>query len=443
MGEALRRVESQQSTVLGADEQFVAAGQGHSLAESPAPGGLPARTIWAVTPRRLLVWAAEGRDGADCGSLVAELALGVAVRRVTLEPYKKREAKMTVYAGTHAAVVTMDLTDARSIAQVIGEVSSRIPPPPPTITYGTVPPTPVMPEDRSLGDMRIAAFLGAVEAGDWSAAEEQLSTVSSPAERECFISQLTGENSRTALDAWVAARPGLGDAFLLRGVSGVAWAWEVLGGSHPGNVEPQMLPTFYRRLRNAEQDLMRAVELCFDDPVPWTPLLKSGRGLHISIEELCLRYDESVKRSPALLGAHLHTLIGLGGAWSGSNDAMLAFARTTARAAPEGSSLHALVPMAHLICAADLDDERRHRYFTADIAKEVTFFSSLSVDRADWIDDATTVRALNIFAAALLLCRDRSRANEVMERIGSRRSDMPWNLFGDGDDLFHEAQSDG
>ena len=428
--------------VLGADEQFVAAGRGHSLAGSRAPGGLPPRTIWAVTPRRLLVWTAEGRDGTDFGSLIADLVLGVAVRRVTLEPYKKREAKMTVFAGTQPAVVAMDLDDARSIAQVIGQVASRIPPPP-AMSQVTVPTARTVPVDPSFGEPRVAAFLGAVEAGDWSAAEERLSAVSSPALRECFVSSLPGESSRTTLDAWVAARPEAGDAYLSRGVSGVAWAWEVLGGSHPGTVERQLLPTFYRRLRSAEHDLLRAVELCFDDPVPWTPLLMSARGLHVSIEELCLRYDESVKREPTLLGAHLQTLIGLGRAWSGSNDAMLTFARTTARAAPEGSSLHALVPMAHLLCAADLDDEQRRRYFTADIATEITFFSSLSVARSDWGDDATTVRSLNIFAAALLLCRDTSHAHELAGRIGSRRTDVPWNLFGDGDLLFREVQADG
>lgn len=153
-----------------------------------------------------------------------------------------------------------------------------------------------------------------------------------------------------------------------------------------------------------------------------------------------MRYDESARRDPALLGAHLETLEALSPIGVGSVDELFAFARTMARAAPEGSPLHSLVAMAHLVYSIGLDDsDPRRKYFSGDPSREIEFFARMSVENEAWKDGPEVVEALNIFAAAFAKCGDRPRARALLERVGVSRSVRPWAMLADGDQLFHEV----
>ena len=407
MGKVLQRVAAERSTVLAAGERFVAAGRARTVPGTETAGHFPPLTIWAVTEHRLFVWEATGRGNNVPGDLAAEMPLGSLVVRATVEPYESRESLLTVYAEEHPAMILMDHGDAHAIARQIGVAVASMPAevaPPEAPTFE------VEPVDPTAGDDRIAAFRRALAEGDWPRASEVFSSARTPAERELFVQHVDGDELVGSLDAWVDARPDDADPYLARGANAVLGAFRRRAEA-AGRAADE---TFWAELRDAERDLSWAVELAFDDPVPWTPLLRSARGLSIPKEELCMRYDESARRNPELLGAHLETLEALSPIGVGSVDELFAFARTMARAAPEGSPLHALVAMAHLVYSLGLDDsDPRRRYFSGDPAREIEFFARMSVENEAWKDGPEAVEPLNIFAAAFAKCGERARARSA------------------------------
>lgn len=436
MGKVLQRVATEQMSVLAAGERFLAAGRARTVPGTETAAHFPPLSIWAVTGQRLFVWEAVGRGNNLPGRVVAEMPLGAVVLRAAVEPYDPRESVLTVYAGEHPAMVLMDPEDARSIAHQIGAAVAAMPPPVEDVaTLGFA----VEPVDPCAGDDRIAAFRAALATGDWERAAEIFAAARDTDDRELFVQHLDGDDFSVALDAWVAERPDDPDAYLARGASSVLGAFRRQEASTDGDIE-----SFWAELRDAERDLAWAVELGFDDAVPWTPLLRSGRGLEIPKEELCMRYDESVRRSPDLLGAHLETLEALSPLGVGSVDEMFVFARTMARSAPEGSPLHALVAMAHLVCSVGLDvsDPRRH-YFSGEPAHEIDFYARMSVENEAWKDGPGAVEALNVFAAAFAKCDEFVRARALLERVGVSRSERPWAMLADGDTLFHAVVTAG
>ena len=433
MGKVLQRVAAERSAELSPGEQFIAAGRARTVPGTETADHFPPLTIWAVTDRRLFVWEAAGRGNNLPGRSVAEMPLGTVVVRAIVEPYEPRESLLTVFAGDHPAMILMDPDDARGIARQVGATVAALPV---AVTATTTPTFQVEPIDPCAGDDRIAAFREALAGGDWQRAAEIFSSAHAPAERELFVQHLDGDELGAALDAWVEARPEDADPYLARGAHGVLGAFRRRAMA----TGPDVDATFWAELRDAERDLAWAVELDFEDAVPWTPLLRSARGLAIPKEELCMRYDESARRSSELLGAHLETLEALSPIGVGSADELFAFARTMARAAPEGSPLHALVAMAHLVNSHGIDEsDPRRRYFSGDPSREIAFFARMSVENEAWKDGPGAVEALNIFAAAFAKCGEPARARALLERVGVSRSVRPWSMLADGDALFHEV----
>ena len=435
MGKVLQRVAAAQAGVLAPGEQFAAAGRGRTVSGTDSASQFPELSIWAVTDQRLFVWTAEGRGNQLPGRALATMDLGTTVTRATIAPYESREVLLSVFAGEHPAMVLMDPDDAHSIAQVIGEAVAAMPAPDPAPAPADVS-FAVEPVDPAAGDDRIAAMRAALAEGDWERAAHVFGSASTAAERELFARHLDGDDLLAALDAWAEARQDDADAYLARGSNVALGATRHLAAA-PAD-DPQAREAFHAELRDAERDLLWAVELDRSDAVPWTTLLRTGRGLAIPKEELCMRYDESARRGPELLGAHLETLEALGVRGVGSEDEMFAFARTMARSAPEGSLIHAVVPMAHLVHSLDVDDsDPRRRYFSGEPAREIDFFAKMSVENEAFKDGPGATEAMNIFAAAFAKCGKVSRARALLDRVGASRSVRPWAMLPDGDALFH------
>lgn len=436
MGKLLQRIAATYEGALSPGEHFVAAGRGRTVPGTETAAQFPPLTIWAVTAHRLFVWTAEGRGNLQPGQVLSTMILGTTVNRATVAPYEPREVLLSVFAGEHAAMVLMDPEDARAIAQVIGEAVAAMP----AVDLDAAAPTQqfdVEPVDETSGDERIATIRAALADGDWEGAADVFASATSAADRELFATHLDGDELLPALDAWAEARQNDPDAYLARGSNIALGAARRLRAARPD--DPVAREAFHAELRDAERDLLWAVELNLDDAVPWTTLLRTGRGLEIPKEELCMRYDESARRAPELAGAHLETLEALGPRGVGSTDEMFAFARTMARSAPEGSLVHGLVPMAHLLHSLDVDDsDPRRRYFSGDPAREIDFFAKMSVDNEAYEGGPASVEVVNIFAAAFAKCGDLPRARSLLERVGSSRSKRPWTELRDGDVLFHQ-----
>jgi hypothetical protein len=309
------------------------------------------------------------------------------------------------------------------------------------------PPAWVTPIDPWLGDDRTRAYVDALSGSDWVAGASMLDPAAASIE---IREHLTGGHVMglvagrpEGFDAWVAARPDSATARLARGSHGISWGWEIRGGGYAKSVKQDAWAVFHERLREAEGDLFGAVELDPQDPLPWSALITSGRGLSIPKEELILRFEEAIRRSPGLPGAHFGVLQGLCQKWSGSHDEMFAFARERAGSAPDGSRLHGLVATAHMErWMADRDEPARKPYFVdPDVRAELVSHAHRSVLHPAWRDEADTVATLNMFACLLRLAGEQDLAQAVGMRIGRRRTQTPWAFFKDPDGLFMKTQT--
>lgn len=300
-----------------------------------------------------------------------------------------------------------------------------------------------VPFDPTAGDPRAARLVEGVEADDLDAVKAVLGEPAPHEVRERLLSLMTDVSGHHELfDRWVEAEPDRQLAWLARGAYGVGYAWEARGGDYADKVGRDAFELFFERLNVAEDDLMRAADMDRDDPVPWSNLLVSGRGLQVPKEELRIRYEEVQKRHPWLVEANMQMLQSLCEKWFGSDEESLEFARATNRDAPEGAAARAVLPMAHI--EIWLDKERREGEFpheyrqSREVLEEIWDASKRSVLVDGFTDDLTTAYALNVFAMALNLFGDEVGAKAIVQRLGTRRTEFPWVYLADPDGVYGE-----
>ena len=297
------------------------------------------------------------------------------------------------------------------------------------------------PVDRTYGDPRAAAVLEAAEAEDAGRLRDALAAGETAEERERLSMVLASVTGRAGLfDAWVEREPDRADAWMARGAHGVGWAWQARGRGGSETVGRDAWEVFFERLRRAEESLMRAVELAPEDPVPWTHLLISGRGLQVPKEEQWMRYEESQARHKWLSEAQLQMLQYLCDKWFGSDVESLEFAATVAREAPDNSPALSVVPMAHIEIWFALHSRERGNpdayIHGPEVRQEIHQAAERSVYREDFPMDMTTVRAANTFAFAIHLMGGEGAARQLVKRIGTRRTEFPWAYHVDEGQLY-------
>ena len=306
-----------------------------------------------------------------------------------------------------------------------------------------------VPVDHTAGDPRAARLVEAVRSGDPDALKGALEGPFDAAERERLVSIATAvEGHPEVFDAWLEREPDAQLALLARRAYGVSYAWQARGSDRAERVAEDAWEVFFERLRVAEDDLLRAAELDPADPVPWTNLLISGRGLQVPKEEEQMRYEELQRRGPWLLEAHLQTLQFLCKKWFGSDEESLTFARNVDREAPDGAAARAVVPMAHIELWLDLhereggEDPDAYKQ-RAEVRDEIRAAAERSVFARGFEDDLVTVPALNAFAMGLGMFGDEEGARAIVRRLGTRRTEFPWAYYVDPDAVYGELLSGG
>lgn len=432
----LSKVEAGQGSVLLPGEAFKAAGTATNTAPRIGLGvgntkvagvKVPDTAIWVVTNKRFLMWSASSFGGSPKELLLA-LDLGPGVRFVGLGKERREMAIAVELAGVRLQR-TMPQADAKAIA-----VALRAAPPKPSWF------TPV---DPYLGDDRLRQVVHALRDGDWASAEQGFDALGDVRAREPIVSgtALEGiDGHPPSFDEWARARPSSAAARTVRGAHMVRWGWQARGFGRATTVEENAWEVFHSRLRAAEDDLFAAVDLDPDDPLPWSALVVSGRGLGIPTEELMLRFGEVERRAPGLVCAHLQLLQGVCRKWGGSHDEMFGFARSHAAGAPAGSPLGALVPIAHVERWIDFDDDdaAMRGYWSGEVRDEIIENALRSVLDPSWVDGPEGVPALNAYALTLLVCGESDLAHEVGRRIGTRRTSI-WGFFNKADEKFHRV----
>jgi hypothetical protein len=296
--------------------------------------------------------------------------------------------------------------------------------------------------DEAVGDEDGRRLVGHLRAGRWQDAHDVLESAG-PFDREFLVDVAADLDGRRPewLDVWVHERPSSPIPLLFRGAHGVRWAWQARGGGHADQVDPRAWDVFFGRLNAAERDLLEAARMGPEDPVPWCNLLISGRGLQISLEELCLRFEQATARERWLPYAHDQMLQGLCAKWFGTSDMMFHFARDTTEEAPEGASVHKVVALAHI--EEWLYTGHPHGYFTdPTTTDEINAAADRSVFSPAFGGEKQSVHARHVFAMAFHLTGDRDRARTLFAQLGDVVAEFPWYYLGDPVEAFKKARAD-
>ena len=148
--------------------------------------------------------------------------------------------------------------------------------------------------------------------------------------------------------ALLDARPD--DALLhtMAAICAMKTAWTIRTGARAEHVSRAQFNGFHAWLDGSEAHAYGAVRLDESDVLPYLTLLTTGRGLQLNVAELRARFDAGRERAPHHLELHRQMLQGLCAKWGGSDEAMFAFSRSAAEAAPDAAGLAELVAIAHV-----------------------------------------------------------------------------------------------
>jgi hypothetical protein len=302
--------------------------------------------------------------------------------------------------------------------------------------------------DPALGNATAIRLRSQLEQGQWQNAEAVLDKLRDWDERAFLVGALAEWPGRPAwLDDWYRKRslqssvPGL-----IRGAHSIYWAWEARG-SHTGDkVAEDAWKVFYSRLQKAEMDLEEAAFKNMDDPTPWAFLITSGMGRQAGAELTGKRFEQAIRRDPDNRSAHYRMLGALTAKWGGSHEAMFSFAREATAKAPPGSSLHVMVPQAHierwLAYALEKDNRGFAQYLRRPEVKQEILTARERFVQAAPAAPAFAAGEHNILAFALWKCGEQALAGEEIKAIGANLARLPWSLRGNPATVFAKARAE-
>jgi hypothetical protein len=289
---------------------------------------------------------------------------------------------------------------------------------------------------RGLPD--IPVWRSALASGDWVSVDAGLAAVTDPERRELVVDRLVdGLERGPALDEW-ADSDRSAQGLLVRGAHSIRWAWEARGNGRAAQVEKSAWNIWFERLRSAETDLVNAAKLAPDDPTPWGRLVISARALEISQAERWSRYRRATALAPFLSITADEMLQGLCKKWSGSHDAMFAFATETSEAAPIGHPIHRVVAMAIIERRSACESLAAWRQLRAESPKFERILNAAAAQSVDLDSfgvsedpDPQYLLTRNVFACAFAQMNHLNRLRMELETIGPNITEWPWRMWGD------------
>jgi hypothetical protein len=288
--------------------------------------------------------------------------------------------------------------------------------------------------DELLGDPAAHRFKSELPHGRWQAFHEFLEATTDWATRHWYVRQLSNLTTRPIwADQWVAARPNSAIPLLFRGSHAIHWAWQARGSGGASTVRPDAWPVFRSRLLAANEDFSRAAAHDPGDPCPWAASLPVVRGLSLGQAEGRGRFAEAHRRDPWNLFACVDMIQLTAQKWGGSHAAMFEFARSASAQAPEGSSAHRVIPLAHIEKWLDLRNAPlgNFRYFRqAKVRSEIYAAAAKSIHSPHHPDGLVSWAGRNAFAFCFDLMGDGTAAQEQMKIIGPRIT-YPWTIYPD------------
>jgi hypothetical protein len=287
----------------------------------------------------------------------------------------------------------------------------------------------------------------AQQKNDWKTVQEFFRGRTDLDEREFYVEQLSDWKRRPPFfDHWVESSAGCAEAWLVRGAHGVQWAWEARTGNQADDVPENAWPIFFERLKQAWSDLNHAIELNPADATPFGYLIRCAMGLQMEKEIVFGCLQNTLDRSVLSWRAHSATLWYLCKKWFGSHEEMFDFARTVSASAPEGSGLHALIPIAHherwiYAIGFDQDAEFANQYFEQpEIKLDIVGAYRRSLGSRTHKTDRATRYQSSFFALSLLRTQAFREALTELDRLGNLIPEYPWIQLGDPVEKFARAR---
>lgn len=305
------------------------------------------------------------------------------------------------------------------------------------------------PTDPFVGDPAAHHFRAELAAGRWQEFHDFLEDTRDWDSRDFYVSKLSALDERPAwLAEWAAARSDSSLPWLFRGHQGVHWAWQARGSGRAHTVAEDAWPVFYARLVEADRDLAQAATMDDEDPTPHARGIQIALGLDLGLTEKQKRFAEATRRFRWHRNAHTIMVQATAAKWSGSEQGMFDFARWASGQAPEGSSVHAVVPLAHLEAwlsrpskAADGQPVQSRYFRDGQVGAEIWRAADRSIRSPRYQPSRYTPSDRNIFAMCFYLMRDYQAQLGQVRLIGPHVTDSPWHYQGDPGFAYERART--
>lgn len=300
---------------------------------------------------------------------------------------------------------------------------------------------PVVVIDPTRGDDAASAAMIAASSGDRERVERVLRGLTDLAHLDFVLELVTGRSkARPAwLEEWLADDPDDPLASTAHGVFLVNAAWEHRTRRPARELTNEQIDGFLTALREAEPLLRSLVDAEPRNAPAWRALIDVSRGLDVGIEEQTDMIVRCSAATPLFVPACRAYLQSVCPKWGGSVDQVLAFARATAGAAPDGHPALMLIADAHIELS---------RVTTAGIVRDDAVLevraalerSGLALESHG--NDPIGLLGKNVFAVAADALGDHETAQHMLALIGLRGDrivDQPWAVRGDPATRFVEA----
>jgi hypothetical protein len=297
--------------------------------------------------------------------------------------------------------------------------------------------------DPCMGDATAVRLRDALGRQDWPATRSVLGRATHPDDRAFYLGVCA---SVPDVQEWIAdyviTEPDSTLPLLVRGCHAVGWAWEARGQLDVEDTRPEQFAVFHERLRIADRCLNDVVIRDPDEVAAWAFLIRTARGLRLSIDDGRYRYEQAVRRHPTNLKAHYELMQTLCAKWGGSDDEMHRFARAAADRAPAGNLLPYLVAVAHLEMMVDLQGGDLAGYV---VGHNVRAQLRNAAERSIWHREADLRPGWqepgNAFAMAFGISGDQASAARAFDQVGDVVTAQPWAyLGGDAAKVFAAAR---
>ncbi|GHJ45525.1 hypothetical protein Cs7R123_28670 [Catellatospora sp. TT07R-123] len=208
-------------------------------------------------------------------------------------------------------------------------------------------------------------------------------------------------------------------------------AWDARTSKLAKHVSREQFARMREHLCNGEQLLIDVTALEPEHTAAWTYRIKNGVGLEVGQAEARRRYDRVAATDPHSYRAQKSYLNQLYPKWGGSWEAVFAFVRERAAAAPDGAINATLLADAHFERHVWLEDAERRQYWQRpDVVAELHAAAQRSLLHPAFRRDYGWVTAHSLFALAFCLAGRHDLAAPHFRALGDLADPFGWSQLG-------------